>query len=82
MDQLNPSALGALLALYEHRTFCSSVLWGINAFDQWGVELGKEIGVQILQTLQSPEHSATTGGELDAGMRALIETWRGLNPSG
>ncbi len=44
MDSVNPGTLGALLALYEHRTFCSARLWGINPFDQWGVELGKEIG--------------------------------------
>ena len=44
MEKLTPAALGALLALYEHRTFCSGWLWGINPFDQWGVELGKEIG--------------------------------------
>ena len=46
MDALTPATLGALLALYEHRTFCSGQLWGINPFDQWGVELGKEIGVR------------------------------------
>ena len=43
MESLSPGTLGALLALYEHRTFCSGQLWRINSFDQWGVELGKEI---------------------------------------
>lgn len=46
---LSPPALGALLALYEHRTFVSGVVWGINSFDQWGVELGKVLAKDILQ---------------------------------
>tara|TARA_B110000503_G_scaffold45455_1_gene74358 strand:+ start:17 stop:364 length:348 start_codon:yes stop_codon:yes gene_type:complete len=41
LDQLTPSALGALVALYEHKVFCQAAIWGIHAFDQWGVELGK-----------------------------------------
>ena len=52
MESLNPTTLGALLALYEHRTFCSGRLWKINSFDQWGVELGKEISIGIAQKLQ------------------------------
>ncbi len=43
MDQLTPATLGALLALYEHKVYAQSVIWGIDAFDQWGVELGKNI---------------------------------------
>src|SRR4030095_10596307 len=43
LDALNPESLGALLALHEHKVFVQSVLWGINAFDQWGVELGKSL---------------------------------------
>jgi glucose-6-phosphate isomerase len=50
LEQLNPASLGALLALYEHKVFCQSVLWGINAFDQWGVELGKTLVKQMSQT--------------------------------
>ena len=72
MEALTPTTLGALLALYEHRTFCSGVLWGINSFDQWGVELGKEIGVQILG-LMSGEDSAV---EMDAATERLISEWR------
>jgi glucose-6-phosphate isomerase len=45
--ELNPGALGALVALYEHKVFTQSVCWGINAFDQWGVELGKKLAVAI-----------------------------------
>ncbi|MBL4607580.1 MAG: glucose-6-phosphate isomerase, partial [Pseudomonadales bacterium] len=54
MKQLTPSSLGALIALYEHKVFAQSVIWDINAFDQWGVELGKKIGGEIYQTLSSP----------------------------
>ena len=43
LDELNPRSLGALLALYEHKVFCLGAIWQINAFDQWGVELGKEL---------------------------------------
>ena len=41
MQSLNPKTLGALLAMYEHKVFCQAAIWGINAYDQWGVELGK-----------------------------------------
>jgi glucose-6-phosphate isomerase len=47
LDQLDPRSLGALIALYEHKVFCLSVLWGINAYDQWGVELGKTLASQM-----------------------------------
>jgi glucose-6-phosphate isomerase len=47
LDELNPASLGALLAFHEHRTFANAVLLGINPFDQFGVELGKEIAKQI-----------------------------------
>ncbi len=43
LERLDPASLGALIALYEHRVFASGALWGINSFDQWGVELGKTI---------------------------------------
>jgi glucose-6-phosphate isomerase len=48
LDRLDPATLGALLAFYEHRTFVAAVLMGINPFDQWGVELGKEIAGRLL----------------------------------
>ena len=72
LPSLTPAALGALLALYEHRTYCSGVIWGINSFDQWGVESGKEIGGQI--------HSAMSGDPTQAAMdpatERLIARWR------
>ncbi|HEX6866314.1 MAG TPA: glucose-6-phosphate isomerase [Caulobacteraceae bacterium] len=51
LDRLTPQALGALLALYEHKTFVEGVLWGINSFDQFGVELGKKLATGILAEL-------------------------------
>jgi glucose-6-phosphate isomerase len=51
LDELSPRALGALIALYEHKVFVESVLWDVNAFDQWGVELGKRLAGRILPEL-------------------------------
>ena len=45
--RLDPATLGALVALYEHKVFTQSVCWGVNAFDQWGVELGKKLATTI-----------------------------------
>ena len=47
MASLTPSTLGALIALYEHKVFCQGIIWNINSFDQWGVELGKVISKDI-----------------------------------
>ena len=58
LDRLTPQALGALIALYEHKTFVEGVLWEINSFDQWGVELGKTLATRIL-------------GELEGGARGV-----------
>lgn len=74
MDRLTPATLGALLALYEHRTFCSGQLWGINSFDQWGVELGKEIGTEVLAELSGESHNP----DMDASTAQLIDQWRVL----
>ncbi|HKK22982.1 MAG TPA: glucose-6-phosphate isomerase, partial [Pseudohaliea sp.] len=72
---LTPETLGALLALYEHRTYCSAMLWGINAFDQWGVELGKEIGKQVFALMQGDDD----GTALDAATLSLVELWKAAN---
>ena len=53
MRALTPQALGALIALYEHKTYVQSVIWGINAFDQWGVEAGKTLARDILEEIES-----------------------------
>jgi glucose-6-phosphate isomerase len=72
LDALTPQALGALLALYEHRTACCGALWGINSFDQFGVEQGKVIAQDIAQRLASGD----TGG-VDASTAQLIARLRG-----
>jgi len=51
LDELTPDSFGALLAMYEHSVYVQSVLWGINAFDQWGVELGKQIAGELLPAI-------------------------------
>jgi glucose-6-phosphate isomerase len=72
VDQLTPSTLGALIALYEHKVFCQAVVWQINPFDQWGVELGKELGDIIYQEITDPDASVS---RLDASTSALIEQY-------
>ena len=68
LDALTPRTLGMLLALYEHKVFVQSVLWGINAFDQWGVELGKTLAARIEPALAN---LAVENG-FDASTRALL----------
>ena len=66
MDQLTPLALGALIALYEHKTFVQGVLWDINSFDQWGVELGKSLARaiedELTGTARPERHDSSTNG--------------------
>lgn len=66
LERLDPHALGALLALYEHKVFVESVIWNVNAFDQWGVELGKTLADRILRELGDTalvsSHDASTSG--------------------
>ena len=57
LDQLGPEQLGGLLAVYEHKVFCQGVFWDINSFDQWGVELGKNLAVPIHAELSSARGS-------------------------
>ncbi len=73
-DQLTPRSLGALVALYEHKVFVQGVIWGIDSFDQWGVELGKVLAGRI-----AGELSATSDGPSsahDASTQALIRRYR------
>ncbi len=58
MDALSPEAVGALIALYEHKTFVEGVIWDINSFDQWGVELGKALAKTVLADVQAGAPSA------------------------
>ncbi|HWP17808.1 MAG TPA: glucose-6-phosphate isomerase [Burkholderiaceae bacterium] len=72
LEQLNPRSLGALIAMYEHRVFTSGALWGINSFDQWGVELGKALCNDLLPRLASGDTSG-----LDASTAGLLARLRG-----
>ncbi|WP_343649504.1 glucose-6-phosphate isomerase [Herbaspirillum sp.] len=70
LPELSPHALGAMIALYEHKTFVQGAIWGINSFDQWGVELGKVLAKTILGELQAED--AVQGARHDASTSALI----------
>ncbi|HTJ83681.1 MAG TPA: hypothetical protein VL400_18305, partial [Polyangiaceae bacterium] len=71
-DRLDPKTLGALVALYEHRVFVMGAIWGINSFDQWGVELGKQLANAIVPELGSNEPPKGH----DGSTAALIEEVR------
>jgi glucose-6-phosphate isomerase len=71
LDTLTPRALGALIALYEHRVFVSGAIWGINSFDQWGVELGKALCNQLL-----PRFASGDSRGLDASTAGLLARLR------
>ncbi|MBD8685068.1 glucose-6-phosphate isomerase [Pseudomonas sp. CFBP 13719] len=73
VERISPRRLGALVAMYEHKVFVQSVLWGINAFDQWGVELGKELGKGVYQRLIGENESLAE----DASTQGLINYFRG-----
>src|SRR6202167_55569 len=75
MDRLTPAALGKLVALYEHSVFTQGVIWQINSFDQWGVELGKVLAQRIIPELESPEES---GLKHDAPTNNLTRRYRKL----
>lgn len=72
MNRIAPFELGALVALYEHKVFVQSAIWGINAFDQWGVELGKEMGKEVYQRLTGQVDSSAS----DASTQGLIDHFR------
>lgn len=69
IDELTPFSFGQLIALYEHKVFAQSVIWDINPFDQWGVELGKQMATLLLDTLASN----TDEQHFDASTRGLLQ---------
>ncbi|WP_051602964.1 glucose-6-phosphate isomerase [Simplicispira psychrophila] len=71
LEQLDPASLGALIALYEHRVFVAGSIWGINSFDQWGVELGKQLATDIEPRLASGDRTG-----LDGATAGLLERLR------
>jgi glucose-6-phosphate isomerase len=70
-ERLTPYALGTLVALYEHAVFTQGVIWEIDSFDQWGVELGKQLAVRII-----PELTGDGAPAHDSSTNALIERYR------
>jgi len=72
--RLDPFTLGRIVALYEHRVFVEGAIWGINSFDQWGVELGKELARTMLPLVEGGDASAKDGST--AGLLAALQALR------
>ncbi len=75
VEKLTPRVLGTLVALYEHSVFTQGTIWDIDSFDQWGVELGKVLAVQILPALEASSEPELT---YDSSTNALIRRYRAL----
>ena len=74
-EQLDPHTLGALVALYEHKVFVQGAIWGVNSFDQWGVELGKVMGNKILNALQD----RASNEDFDSSTNQLVARFKQAN---
>jgi glucose-6-phosphate isomerase len=72
IDQLTPASLGSLIAMYEHKIFVQGILWNIFSYDQWGVELGKQLAGTILKDLQGSEISSH-----DSSTMQLLQYFKG-----
>jgi glucose-6-phosphate isomerase len=72
LDDISPRSIGALIALYEHKVFVQGVIWNINSFDQWGVELGKQLGHKILDVI----HHKTDLASQDPSTQNLLKKYR------
>ena len=75
-DQLSPRNLGKLIAMYEHKIFVQGIIWDINSFDQWGVELGKVLAKKVLEELKNKEQTRL---QHDSSTNQLIEKFRHYN---
>jgi glucose-6-phosphate isomerase len=78
LDKLTPLALGKLIALYEHSVFTQGVIWQIDSFDQWGVELGKKLAAQIMPELDSKVEPTL---KHDSSTNNLIQRYRNARHS-
>ena len=74
--KLTPEALGAIVAFYEHKVFIQSVIWGINPFDQWGVELGKRLSKQLLSHIRDEQKARH---KMDASTQGLLDFIHAFN---
>ena len=73
IERLTPETLGALIALYEHKIFCQGVIWGVNSFDQWGVELGKALAKSILPEIAARGETKPAATTHDSSTNGLID---------
>ena len=80
LDRLDPFSLGQLVALYEHKTFVEGVVWGVNPFDQWGVELGKELAAAILPALKGKAGKAHRDSSTAGLIRRLRTKKKKIRP--
>jgi glucose-6-phosphate isomerase len=75
LDELTPASLGALIALYEHKVFVQSVIWNINPFDQWGVELGKRVAGELLDAIGTPARRDRFDDATEGVLDQLYRRW-------
>lgn len=75
-QKLTPFSLGSLISAYEHKIFCQGIVWNINSFDQWGVELGKALATAILPELQN----SSTVESHDSSTNGLMNYWKLAKP--
>ncbi|MEH6497678.1 MAG: glucose-6-phosphate isomerase, partial [Pseudomonas marincola] len=75
--KLTPRTLGQILALYEHRVFVEGAIWGLNSFDQWGVELGKELASDLLPLIKTGKGSEEKSGSTDGLLKAMTRLRQG-----
>jgi glucose-6-phosphate isomerase len=76
LDHLTPRALGQLVALYEHKVFTQGTIWGVNSFDQWGVELGKQLATRLAGELVADAPPAADAH--DSSTTSLVRRYRRL----
>ena len=74
LKKITPSTLGELIALYEHKIFVQGIIWNIYSFDQWGVELGKQLANKILPELENDEQTSNH----DSSTNGLINLYKGM----
>jgi glucose-6-phosphate isomerase len=74
-QRLDPTTLGKLVALYEHKVYVQSVIWDINPFDQWGVELGKKLADKLVPVVRQPSKASDQQAEI-RGLLDYVERWR------
>ena len=73
LDELTPYSLGSLIAMYEHKVYTQAVIWDINPFDQWGVELGKQIAKTTLNAIHNHQKGKQSQAEFDASTQGLLD---------